>query len=138
MVKERTLSTRHHAVGMIKGRTTQEEVIRDLGVGVAMIRRWQTRNRQGETLENRTGRGRKSAISQMAKNAVAKSAFKRHHFTRTLAKKLTAKKHRVSKSAIYRYLKTCLQLKPLKLKLQPRLTKDQKRSCMGAISENKS
>ena len=66
-------------------------------------------------------------MSRVTKIVVAKSAFKRNYCTRTLAKKLTAKKHPVSKSAIHRYLKTCLQLKPLKLKLQPRLTEDQKR-----------
>ena len=56
-------------------------------------------------------------MSQLAKFVMAKSAFKRHHSTRTLAKKLTAKKHPISKSAIHRYLKACLQLKPPKLKL---------------------
>ena len=68
-----------------------------------------------------------SVMSRVAKIVVAKSTFNRHHSTRTLAKKLTAKKHPVSKSAIHRYLNACLQLKPLKLKLQPRLTEDQKR-----------
>lgn len=127
MVKEHPLSTRYRAVGMINGGMTQAQVARDLGVGVATIRRWQTRDRQGETMENRTGRGRKSAMSRVAKIVVAKSAFKRQHSTRKLAQKLTAKNHPVSKSAVHRYLKTCLQLKPLKLKLQPRLTEDQKR-----------
>ena len=58
-------------------------------------------------------------MSQVAKIVVAKSASKRHHSTRKQAKKLAAKNNPVSKSAIHRYLKTCLQLKPLKLKLSP-------------------
>ena len=32
------------------------------------------------------------------------------------AKTMTAKQHPVSKSAMYRYLRHCLQLKPLKLR----------------------
>ena len=76
-------------------------------------------------------------MSRGTKIVVAKSAFKRHLCTRTLAKKLTAKKHPVSKSAIYRYLKTYLQLKPLKVKLQRMLTEDQKRWWMESVKARK-
>ena len=66
LVKENTLATRYRAV--IKGVMTQAQVARDLTeVGVATTRRWRTRDRQGETLENRTSRGRKSAINRLAK-----------------------------------------------------------------------
>ena len=104
MVKELTLSTRYRVVGRIKGGMTQEQVVRDLSFGVATIRRWQIRDCQGEMLENRKDRGRRSAMSRGTKIVVAKSDFKRHLCTRTLAKKLTAKKHPVSKSAIHRYI----------------------------------
>ena len=117
MMKDHTPSTRYRAVGMTKGEMTQGQVARDLGIGVATIKRWQTRDRYGETLENPKGQGRKSSMSRMAKIVMAKSAFKRHHSTQMLAKKLTAKKYPVSKSAIHRILKTCFKLKPLKPKL---------------------
>ena len=69
--------------------------------------------------EKSHGSRSESGMSRVAKIVVAKPAFKRHHARRTLAKKLTSKNHPVSKSAIHRYRKTCLQLKPLKLKPQP-------------------
>ena len=94
MVKEHTLATRYRAVGMIKSAMTQAQGGGDLDVGVATIRRWQTRDSKGETWENRTSRGRKSAMSRLARIIVAKSAFERHHSTRTLAEKLTAKNTR--------------------------------------------
>ena len=43
--------------------------------GQATIRRWQTRHRQGETMEDHTGRGRKPAMNRVAKIVVAKSGF---------------------------------------------------------------
>ncbi|XP_037084753.1 dipeptidase 1-like [Pollicipes pollicipes] len=101
---------------MVKGGMAQVQVSRDLGVNVAAIRRWLACDRPGETLENRTGRGRRSALSRVAKIVIAKLAFKRRHSTRTLAGKLTAKKHLASKSAVQRYLKTSLELKPLDLR----------------------
>ena len=50
-------------------------------------------------------------MSRVARIAVASSALKRHQSTRELVRKLTAKQHSVSKSAVHRYLWTCLQLK---------------------------
>ena len=46
MVKEHTLSTGYHVIGMIKGGMAQAQVARDLGVGIDTIRRWKTRHRQ--------------------------------------------------------------------------------------------
>ena len=51
-------------------------VAKHLGVGLATIRRWQTRHRQGETMEAHMGRRRKPAMSRVAKIVVAKSVFK--------------------------------------------------------------
>ena len=53
---------------------------------------------------------------------LAKSVLKRQQSTRKLVRKMTAKQHPVSKSAMYRYLQHCLHLKPLHLRRQPRLT----------------
>ena len=61
-------------------------------------------------------------MSRVAKIVVAKSVLKPHQSTRKLARKLTTKQHPISKSAVHRYLRHCLQLKSLKLRRQPRLT----------------
>lgn len=127
MVKEHSLSTRYRAVGMVNGGMTQGQVAEELGVGVRTIKRWMARDRQGEALENRKGRGRKTSISRVAKIVLAKSVLKRHQSTRKLARKLTGKHHPVSKSTVQRYLKQCLHLKPLKPHRQPKLTAAQKR-----------
>ena len=76
-------------------------------------------------------------MSRVAKIVVAKSAFKRYHSTRTLAKKLTAEKHPGSKSAIHHYLKSCPQLKLLKLNLQPSLAEDQRRRLLEFVKARK-
>ena len=85
------------------------------------------RDRKGETLENHKGRGRKTAMSRVTKIVVAKSVLKRHQSTRKLARKLSGKQHPASKSTVHRYLRQCLRLKPLKLRMQPRLTAAQSR-----------
>ena len=89
MVKDHTLSTGYRAVWMIKGGMSQTQVAKDEGVGLATIRRWQNRDRQGKTMENHSGRGRKPAMSQVAKIVVAKTALRgkyisTYHSTRTL------------------------------------------------------
>ena len=66
-------------------------------------------------------------MSRVVKIVVAKSVLKRHQSTRKLALKLSGKQHPASKSAVHRYLRHCLCLKPLKLRMQPRLTAAQRR-----------
>lgn len=78
-------------------------------------KRWMALDRRGETLENCKGRGRKTAMSRVAKIVKVKSVLKRHQSKRSLARKLTGRQYPVSKSAVHRYLRHCLQKKPLKL-----------------------
>ncbi|XP_037071377.1 uncharacterized protein LOC119092522 [Pollicipes pollicipes] len=141
MVKEHKLSIRYRAVGMVKvkvkGGMTQLQVTRGLGVNEATVRCWLARDRSGDTLENRTSRGQKSALSRVAKMVIAKSVFKRHHSTRTLARKLAAEEHTIYKSAVHRYLNTSLQLKSFKLRMQPRLTVGQKRRRLEFTKDRK-
>ena len=85
MVNEHMLDYR--AFQMIKGGMTQAQIARDLDVGVAIFRCWQARDRRGDTLENHTGRGRKSTMSRLAKIIVAKAASESHHSARTPVKK---------------------------------------------------
>ena len=65
-------------------------------------------------------------MSHVGKSGLPKSVLKRHQSTRKLSRKLTAKQHAVSKSAVHRYLRHCLQLKLLKLRRQPGLTAAQR------------
>ena len=127
MVKEYALSTRYRAVGMVNGGMTQVQVAKELKIESRTLKRWIARNRKGETLENHKGRGRKTSMSRVTKIVVAKSVLKRHQSTRKLARKLSGKQHPASKSTVHRYLRQCLRLKPLKLRMQPRLTAAQSR-----------
>ena len=127
MVKEYPLPTRYRAVGMVNGGMPQVEVAKELKIEPRTLRRWMALDRKGVTLENRRGRGRKTAMSRVAKIVVAKSVVKRHQSTRKLARKLGAKQHPVSKSAVHRYLRQCLRLKPLRLRKEPKLTSAQRR-----------
>lgn len=126
MVKEYSLATRHRAVGMVRGGMTQASVAQTLGVSVSTMKIWMARDRQGQSLRNRTGRGRKTVLTRVAKIVLAKAALKRRQSTRKLAKKLTAKGHPVSKTTVHSYLTKCLHLKPLKPRRQPKLTEAQK------------
>ncbi|XP_043229039.1 uncharacterized protein LOC122385098 [Amphibalanus amphitrite] len=121
MAKEYPLSTRYRAVGMVNGGTPQVQVAKELRIEPRTLRRWMALDRKGEALENRAGRGRKTAMSRVAKIVVAKSVTKRHQSTRKLARKLSAKNHPASKSAVHRYLRQCLRLKPLKPRVEPKL-----------------
>ena len=103
---------------MDAGDMTAGQVAEALGVSRRTICRWLSLDRTGQTLENKTGRGRKSSISRVAKIVTAKSALKRRQSTRKLGRRLVTSGHPVSKSTVHRYLTQSLKLKPVK----PRLT----------------
>ena len=75
------------------------------------------RKRSGETLKNSTVRGRKTALSRVAKIVIAKSTFKKHHST-SLTRKLNEMHVPASKSTLHQYLKTILKLKLLSFRMQ--------------------
>ena len=61
-------------------------------------------------------------MSRVAKTVVAKSVLKRPQSTRKLARKMNGRQHPASKPAERRYLRQWLLLKPLKLRIQSKLT----------------
>ena len=127
MAKHQRESTHSRAVGMIAGGMTHGQVAEALGVSRRTICRWLSRDKSGQTLESKPSRGRKSYISRVAKIVIAKSVLKRGQSTRKLARRLTASGHPVSKSAVHRYLRVTMKLKPIKPRLQPKLTEPQKK-----------
>ena len=113
MAKHQSISTRSWAVGMVTGGMTHGQVAEALGVSRRTICRWLSRDRGGQTLENKPGRGRKSSVNRVVKIVIAKSVLKRGQSTRKLARRLTARGHPVSKSTIHRYLRVSLKLKSI-------------------------
>ena len=137
MVQEHSLTIRYRAVGMVNGGRTQSQVAKSLCVDVRTIQRWMARDRKGQPLKNIPGRGRKAAMDRIAKIVVAKSVLKRGQSTRKLARKLTARQHPVSKTTVHRYLRTCLHLRPLKRRRQPKLTVEQKKKRLNFAKTRK-
>ena len=84
-------------------------------------------DRAGQPLENSISRGRKSPVSRVAKIVISKSVVKRGQSTRTLARNLAVMGCPVSKTTVHDCLTKCTHLKPFKQRLQPRLTRLQKR-----------
>ena len=72
MMKEHKPPICYRAMGMIKGGMGLVQATKELGIDMSTTGRWLARDRSGEPLENRTGRGRKSALSRVAKIAIAK------------------------------------------------------------------
>ena len=99
----------------------------ELGVSICIIGRWVSYDRAGEPLESSIDCGRKSSVSRVAKIVISKSMVKRGQSTRTLARKLTAMGHPVSRTTVQDYLTKSMHLKPFKQRLQPRLTRLPKR-----------
>ena len=122
MVKEHSVSTCYHAIGMIEAGATQAHVTKTLMVAVRTIWNWKNRHEAGETLENRPGRGRKKSISRIAKIVISKSMEKRRHSTRSLAKCLTAAGHLISHTSIHMYLRCSLNARPFKPRRTPKST----------------
>ena len=126
MVKEYALSTRYRAVGMVNGGMTQVQIAKELKTEPRALKRWMALDRKGGMLENHKGRGRKTAMSRVAKIAISNSVLK-HQSTKKMAQKMNGKQHPASESAVHRYLSQCLRLNPLKLRMQARLTAAQRR-----------
>ena len=127
MANQQSLSTRSRAVGMVAGRMTHGQVVEARGVSRRTICRWPPRDRGGQILENKTGRGRKSSVSLVAKIAMAQSVLKRGQSTRKLTRMLIASGHPISKSTVHSYLRISLKLKLIRPRLQPKLKELQKR-----------
>ena len=66
-------------------------------------------------------------FEQRGENRYHETDLIRHHSTRGLSKELTERQHPASKLAVHWCLETNLKLKPLRLRMQPRLSVDRKR-----------
>ena len=59
MVKEVSIALRNQTMGMLMGAATQKQVATNMGVTVRTVRGWWLRFKKGDSLTNRSGRGRK-------------------------------------------------------------------------------
>ena len=124
IVKERALLTRYRAVRMVNGGLTQVQVAKQLKIGPRTLKSGMALDRRGETLENRRDRGRKTAMSRVAK-IVDKYALKRPPFTGNWRENWL-RSSIPAQSRPCPALRYCLQLKSLKLRRQSRLTAAQR------------
>ena len=116
MVKEHSIKVRYQAIGQLEAGKPQSAVATDLGVGLRTIKRWHC---QGESLQNRPGRGRKTKLTRVDKITNSKSIGKRRQSTRKLDGRLSKDGRKVSHETIRKYLKDDLNLKMYKPQLQP-------------------
>ena len=66
MTKEQPLSMRYRAVSLANSGMIRLEVAKQLKIGPRTIKRWMDLDRRGETLRNRKGRRRKTAMSRVS------------------------------------------------------------------------
>ena len=117
---------RVRAIAMLEAGITQKDVARRLGKTIKTVNNWWRRNKCGESLVDKPRSGRPSSLTRVAKIVISKSVGKRHQSTRKLARRLTARGHKTSKTAIHRYLREKLGLKSYKRPRNPRLTEKQR------------
>ena len=137
MVKEHPLATRNQAIGQLSAGRTQKQVAQSFGVGIATIKRWWRRHREGKSQVNRTGRGRKEKLTRVEKITISKSKGKRRQSCRQLANRISRHGRRVSHETIRKYLRENLQLKSYKPQVQPRLTLKQKENRLRFCRDRK-
>ena len=128
MVREVSFEARAKAVGHLEAGWSQKEVADKFGVTTRTIRKWLTKKKNGESLANKPGRGRKPQLDRVSKIVIGKSLQKRGYSTRKLARKLSANGHPVSKSTVHKYLRETVHVIPYKPQVQPRLTDQQKKN----------
>ena len=96
MVKEHSIIIRSQAVGMLQAGSSQRFVSMKLGVNIRTIQRWWRLFKNGLSLENQRGRGRKSSVPKIAKIVITKSIGKKRCSVRNLSQELKHKGHSVS------------------------------------------
>uniref|UniRef100_A0A0K2UNC7 Uncharacterized protein n=1 Tax=Lepeophtheirus salmonis TaxID=72036 RepID=A0A0K2UNC7_LEPSM len=112
MVREHSLETRPKAVGMIEGGSSQRDIPKWLQIPLRTIDNWCKKRKDGQTLANQKGRGRKKKISKVLKLVISKSLTKKRQSTRKLAARLTSKGYPLSKSSVHNYLRHSLNALP--------------------------
>lgn len=122
MPKLYSLEVRAEAVGRVKAGLAYKQVAKDMRIPYRTVQNWVLRNRRGESLEDKGGRGRKKILSTRAKVVIAKSIGKRRQSTRKLARRLTAVGETCSKSTVHRYMRSSLGVKSRKRPKKPKLS----------------
>lgn len=135
--KEHSLEVRAKAVGMVEGGMTQRMVAESLAIPKRTIKDWMFKHKNGITLSNLPGRGRKSKLHRTAKIVIAKSVGKKRQSTRKLAKRLTSAGYKVSRETVRRHMKKQLDLTPYKPRVEPKLTDKQKKARLNFAKEHK-
>ena len=107
---------------MLQAGSSQRFVSMKLGVNIRTIQRWWRLFKNGLSLENQGGRGRKSSVPKIAKIVITKYIGKKRRSVRNLSRELKHKGHSVSYSTVHRYLARVKGEKSFKRQRQPLLT----------------
>ena len=137
MPKEYSVSFRSKAVGMVHGGMSPKRVCEHLSIGRSQLFIWMKREKLGQGLSNKPGRGRRPSIHPVAKRVIAMATGKRHQSTRKLSQRLTRHGYRISRSTVHRYLRENLGVKPFKLSRRPKLTERQQEHRLRFAKERK-
>lgn len=137
MSKEYSVSFRSKAVGMVHGGMSPKRVCQQLNIGRSQLFVWLKREKLGQGLSSKPGRGRKPTIHPVAKRVIAMATGKRHQSTRKLSQRLTRHGYTISRSTVHRYLRTTLGMKPFRLSRRPKLTERQREHRLRFAKDHK-
>ncbi|KAI6653106.1 hypothetical protein LOD99_3942 [Oopsacas minuta] len=127
MVKEYSISLRR-VVGMLPGGLTQKMEASKLSINIRAIGRWWKLFQSRYSLENQTGRGRKSSVPKAAMIIISKSTGRRLQSTPKLSRNLKSHGYSILSTTIYRYLTKTKGVKSFKQQSEPLLTEKQRNS----------
>lgn len=116
------LEVRAEAVGRIKAGLSIKQVAKDMQIPYRTVQKWWMKSKRGESLKNKSGKGRKKILSTRAKIVIAKSLGKRRQSCRKLARRLSGVGEVCSKNTVNRYLTKSLGCKSYKRQKIPILT----------------
>ena len=108
------LEVRSEAVGRIKAGLSIKQVAGEMNLPYRTVQKWWMKSKRGESLKNKTGKGRKTILSRRAKIVISKSVGKRRQSCRKLAGRLSGIGEKCSKNTINRYLSKTLGCKSYK------------------------
>ena len=137
MGREYSVEFHGKAVGMVLAGMDRKAVCKRLGISRTQLYVWLKREKAGEGLKSKPGRGRKSSVHPVVKRVIAMSVTKRRRSTRKLAKRLTAAGYPVSHGTVHTYLRKNLNVKPYKPSKRPKLTKKQQNHRLEFAKERK-
>ena len=137
MGKEFNVEFRGKVDGMVLDGIDRKHVCKCLGISHTQLYVWLKREKTGESLKSKAGRGRKPSVHPVAKRVIAMSVTKRRQSTRKLAKRLTRAGYPNSHTTVRTYLRQNLNAKPYKLSKRPKLTEKQRNYRLKFAKERK-